>query len=127
MKELLGVIALGATLFLVALHPVEWLWLNALRKLKVSEESVGADVRFLEKSLEIESIYYLFMFGFLILFFPRPILEMLVLVMVFLHLAAFHKTGMLLAGKRVIVVLVFDVVEVAVLVSLAINFYSFVV
>jgi len=83
---------------------------------------------FLKSSLNLESGYYLFVLGFLLIFYREPLLLVLVLVMTIAHVAArrsvSHTPSALKDRKRLGGALAFDILELIFLVFLISEFWS---
>ncbi len=130
---LIGLTIFLSTIFIIVLHAAEWLQIGTLARLRetVSSGKVSSTIVFLQRGLGIEAAYYfLLLIGFVVFFPGDVILMVLVAMLGVLHLTAFQyllakKSGQWirnLTAKRVAGVLVFDVLEVIVLVVLALRF-----
>ena len=126
-EELLQVTAFEFTVFVLALHPLEWFEISRYRRRRRDELRTDEGLGFLRASLDLESGYYLFCLGFLLVFYRDPLLLALVLVMTVAHVAARRSVShahALRDGKRLGGALAFDILELIFLVFLISEFWS---
>ena len=127
------------TIFVIALHVIEWFQIVELRRLRLANDFPSAGVSskssMLKGELGVEIVYYPLVFGLLILFLSTNIvLLVLVALLAIFHFAAYQKLvpetreNLLskLTTRRVIGLFVFDVAELLVLVVLGMKLYPYV-
>ena len=137
--DMAGLALFAATVVMIALHVAEWLQIASLVRLRADDgpaiRNVSSKSLFLKRALEVETIYYLFILGFLLLFISKIIiLSAFVVLFVISHFVEFHalehKAGEKLLSEltrqRVAALFAFDVVEFVLLVFLGIRLYPFV-
>ena len=133
-----GTALFAFTLLVIALHAIEWFHIVQVRRLP-SEESSPLDrmsrrSSILKRGMGVETGYYLLTFGFLIVFFRSIFLLVALALLAFLHFVGYQKLvpqierNLLskLATRRVVGFIVFDVVELFVLVILCVELYPYV-
>ncbi len=128
LEELLLLTVFGSTVFVLALHPLEWFEISRYRRRRRDELRADEGLGFLLGSLDLESCYYLFVLGFLLVFYREPLLLALVLVMTVAHVVAnrsvSHALSALRDDKRLGGAPAFDILELIFLVILASEFWS---
>lgn len=137
--DIAGLALFAATVIMITLHVGEWLQIAALVRLRTDDgptiQNVSSKSLFLKRALEVETIYYLVMLGFLLLFMSKVIiLSAFVVLFVISHFVEFHaledKAGEKLLSEltrqRVAALFAFDVVEFVLLVFLGMRLYPFV-
>jgi hypothetical protein len=128
LEAFLQLTVFGSTVFALALHPLEWFEISRYRRRRRDELRAGDGLGFLKSSLDLESCYYLFVLGFLLIFYREPLLLALVLVMTIAHVAARRSVSrapsLLRDRKRLSGALAFDVLELIFLAFLISEFWS---
>ncbi len=130
------VVLFGSTVLIILLHAVEWFQIATLPRTRLGPNaaSLKSSPKFLvlKGGLGVEMVYYFLLLVAFILLFPRNIVFLtFIAILGLFHLAAFQallgrkaeSSLKNLTSRGVKGFLIFDVVELAILVALAIQLY----
>jgi hypothetical protein len=133
---LVGLTLFGSTAIIILLHAVEWFQIGTLPRTASAHGPTSTEIpsklMILRGGLGVETAYYFLLLAALIVFFPSNIVFLtLVSILGLFHLGAFwallgRKAGnqlQKLTSRRVMGVLLFDILELAILVALAFQLY----
>jgi len=121
------------TILILALHAIEWIGITCRKRfvnMNTGQRHLSTSI--LKSGLMIESVYYLITFGFLFIFARNLVLSIIVLVLASLHVTGYVKleseirVGRLWipSKRRVLGLMIFDLLEIIVLTILCTEFYT---
>jgi hypothetical protein len=133
-SSLVGFAVFTSTLVVIVLHGVEWFQIGKMPKAAVAVEQNQSPTKLtiIKVGLGVETVYYfLLLIVFVVFFAGNIVLSILIALLGLAHLGAFQAIlrdraynwlGKL-TNRRVAGVLLFDAIEVVILITLAAEFY----
>lgn len=133
-SSLVGFAVFISTLIVIVLHAVEWFQIGKIPKAATAVEQNYSPTKLtiIKGGLGVETVYYFLLLIVLIVFFPGNLVLLTVIALLGLaHLGAFQAIlsdraySLLgkLTNRRAAWVLLFDAIEVVILIALAAEFY----